>query len=1168
MRWEGVPVKFKKFRDRNVQGGWRIESYSLMPIWLRDLWPTHDFDPCAIWEKTKEKDAQVLKASDAAEQAAAAGKKKSGAKKVAKPSKKDQIQEDNARKLYEELETKDMEKLKNAGGKSQRMMLQSLKLSTPYGRLCQLLEILTDAVDGQDRKTCFDAFWAIESFPLYQEAVEEEAKIKEDEKEDDKDGSKDKKKKDKDKDKKKGDKDKKKTVRRSRGCQLVYDFKKVIKKAKKMRETEDLVVFQLTEMADRLPPLSKFNTGWKLDEWQKRVLRVVDERRSAIVCAPTSSGKTVISSYVTFVAGIQGRVLFVVPTEPLVWQVAALFHKLLKGNVGLCMDQMHFRPDVNLRVIVGTPRPLETVLSKLRGPVGEEAMGKLDYAQMQGGFTFDYAVYDEVHALDGEEGDALQRLIKCVNCNFLALSATIGNASKLQEWWGTVRDEQKQDVEYIEANGGFPVPTPMKNQNFEKIFLEEHRGRFINLQRMVWIKSGFKQLHPLSAVTPTMLKMEGGCFKNVSLPFTPRDTYELWKAFVEFYPEEKVKDLAPHPFFAQYKDSNRITLQMAKDYEDALCQRLEALAKEMPNETDALLSRFHPKEVGPDTDIYSAVKDIRAKDLCPAIMFHLDSYMCLQLFKELLQSLEVGQRTRYPNYIKELQERAEEVAKLRAQAAKKRVQNAKEEEEEAREMADLDNTNVFVDTAAPHPEFMLSPPNARLSSKEYDDIVAELGSAVGKGELKNPGHPFLRALRRGFGIYIDDASFPKYRRIVQRLAQQGKLAFVFSDESLAYGVNMPFRTCCFCASMEPILTPLHAQQMSGRAGRRGLDTQGNLLYMNMTWPRIQHLMLGSIPAIEGKNPLYPTVYLQHLLSEIAPSEPHPPPGHVRGVNVFSEYVDERMINRVAGQTLQQYIAKEQPSPPYLETSKMILQKLGYVDEYGVLKASRTLCVAMWELRDHLPESLAIASIADLFLKFFVEGKHIDQAESLPTQIEFCGLLLFLIDREPCPPGITPLQEHSFFSKAPERAARLTAFIDRLKEEQDKLTGLPEEDRMRLPIPIDEPIDGRIFSIVSVNSFQLLGNMDSMTRFQLDRRMRKLGAILMILHNVLMLEPPYDKLELLTRKAFARTKYIIGDQVVEASKLEDETEGSLAFSDLSLEDKSNSPPAPPGVEQAN
>ncbi|CAN0439628.1 unnamed protein product, partial [Ectocarpus sp. 12 AP-2014] len=77
---------------------------------------------------------------------------------------------------------------------------------------------------------------------------------------------------------------------------------------------------------------------------------------------------------------------------------------------------------------------------------------------------------------------------------------------------------------------------------------------------------------------------------------------------------------------------------------------------------------------------------------------------------------------------------------------------------------------------------------------------------------------------------------------------------------------MPFRSCCFCGSMDGLLNPLVAQQMSGRAGRRGLDTQGNLLYMNMAWPKIQGLMLGDIPAIVGQDPQYPTIALHHALS--------------------------------------------------------------------------------------------------------------------------------------------------------------------------------------------------------------------------------------------------------------------------------------------------------------
>ena len=68
-----------------------------------------------------------------------------------------------------------------------------------------------------------------------------------------------------------------------------------------------------------------------------------------------------------------------------------------------------------------------------------------------------------------------------------------------------------------------------------------------------------------------------------------------------------------------------------------------------------------------------------------------------------------------------------------------------EEEEEAKDNTDMmDNAAEFVDTQAPHPEFVLAPPTARLSSKEYEDICSELAPSMGKGELKHPGHAFLR----------------------------------------------------------------------------------------------------------------------------------------------------------------------------------------------------------------------------------------------------------------------------------------------------------------------------------------------------------------------------------------------------------------------------------------
>jgi hypothetical protein len=78
-------------------------------------------------------------------------------------------------------------------------------------------------------------------------------------------------------------------------------------------------------------------------------------------------------------------------------------------------------------------------------------------------------------------------------------------------------------------------------------------------------------------------------------------------------------------------------------------------------------------------------------------------------------------------------------------------------------------------------------------------------------------------------------------------------------------------------------------------------------------------------------------------------------------------------------------------------------------------------------------------------------------------------------------------------------------------------------------------------VMMTSSFAPLGAIDSLTRFQLVNRLRKLGGTLMVLHNVLMLEDPYDVLEILLRKSFARVKYIIAEVVIELSKLDDMSE---------------------------
>eukprot|EP01042_Synura_sphagnicola_P029455 gene29455-37996_t len=132
---------------------------------------------------------------------------------------------------------------------------------------------------------------------------------------------------------------------------------------------------------------------------------------------------------------------------------------------------------------------------------------------------------------------------------------------------------------------------------------------------------------------------------------------------------------------------------------------------------------------------------------------------------------------------------------------------------------------AVVDLTMPHPDFVFS--KKQMTEKEFEDICHDVRYMDHfKGAVE--ANALLRGLRRGIGLYIDEVSFPAYRRAVMRLANRGGLSVVLSDSSLSFGVNMPFRACVFCGEMGGMLDPLMAQQMSGRAGRRGLDEQGHL----------------------------------------------------------------------------------------------------------------------------------------------------------------------------------------------------------------------------------------------------------------------------------------------------------------------------------------------------
>jgi superfamily II RNA helicase len=93
------------------------------------------------------------------------------------------------------------------------------------------------------------------------------------------------------------------------------------------------------------------------------------------------------------------------------------------------------------------------------------------------------------------------------------------------------------------------------------------------------------------------------------------------------------------------------------------------------------------------------------------------------------------------------------------------------------------------------------------------------------------GRTLSRFVRHGIGVH-HAGMLPKYRRLVERLAQAGLLKVVCGTDTLGVGVNVPIRTVLFTALSKydgvraRQLTAREFHQIAGRAGRAGYDTAG------------------------------------------------------------------------------------------------------------------------------------------------------------------------------------------------------------------------------------------------------------------------------------------------------------------------------------------------------
>jgi hypothetical protein len=119
--------------------------------------------------------------------------------------------------------------------------------------------------------------------------------------------------------------------------------------------------------------------------------------------------------------------------------------------------------------------------------------------------------------------------------------------------------------------------------------------------------------------------------------------------------------------------------------------------------------------------------------------------------------------------------------------------------------------------------------SAKVATREQREAIAQ---AIAGFRFDSPyGRDVQRFLRHGVGLH-HAGLLPKYRLLVEQLAQRGLLRVVCGTDTLGVGVNVPIRSVLFTALSKydgqkvRLLSVREFRQIAGRAGRKGFDERG------------------------------------------------------------------------------------------------------------------------------------------------------------------------------------------------------------------------------------------------------------------------------------------------------------------------------------------------------
>ena len=590
------------------------------------------------------------------------------------------------------------------------------------------------------------------------------------------------------------------------------EYKDIFKELDSIHNKIDTIKLQFNEEHGYMPPCDEHGFT-KLDDWQLLGLDYFDKDYSVIFKIPTSGGKTMLTQY-HFGKDKDAKVIVCVPSAALCRQVATMIENITGKTIPFItptyqtitdpkkMEEMIGR----IGIVVGTAKELNDFLVK-------PSINKI---------KFNRIIVDEIHLIGSEENKEIELILKRYkDVPTTLLSATINNLTDIHDWMKKIG--HTHIIKIVESDRRF--------FNLQKLFFEK--------------KDSLKIIHPISAVTTS--DIENGNILNMTLNETPPDTWLLAMSLVE---KCKIGSLDPYKYF---KKTQVITLNESTEYFTKLLKWMVDNYKTNSNEiNDIILSYKHDNLKSDSSNLYDVCVTLKNKEMTPALIFHTDSHMCLEYVKQLAIKTYDEEHLKYPELLKDRMKRlsAEKAQRKKTDELKLEKMNDKQINKELMKGTfDAMDATEKVSLNEPHPDFIFNKHQC-FTQYNMEEINKELKKFFPQNGTEY--HWLLNLYWRGVGVYVKGLP-DQYLQLIQIAACNGKLAIVFSDDSLESGVNMPFRTVVMTREN---INPMSYHQRRGRAGRRGFDRYGYTVFVGWEWNEIQTISTTCIPNITGNDTMF------------------------------------------------------------------------------------------------------------------------------------------------------------------------------------------------------------------------------------------------------------------------------------------------------------------------